>query len=317
MTVKALVHSRWGRLLALALFVAALAMVLPSGYYFRVAALIWMFGLAAIGLNILMGEAGQVSLGHAGFIGIGAYSVALFPPHLGVTPLFAVLLGVAVSGLVACVVGYVMLRLRGHFLAIGTLGMGTLVALVIVTETGWTGGPDGMPVPNLTILGHAMTSPLQWYWISGVVLIAGALIAMNIQDSPTGRALRAIHTSEVAAEMSGINTARYKLYAFLIAAIYASITGSMIGLMNRFITPDQASFLQSVELVMMVIVGGLGSVIGSIAGAAVIVTLPQLLAQFHEYEMLLLGLILMSIVGFSRRGLIPALVQAVKRSIGR
>lgn len=305
--------SRRLQLLAFVAMILAIAAILPSGYYFRVAALIWMFGLAAIGLNLLMGVAGQVSLGHAGFIGVGAYSVALLPPHFGVPPLLAVLLGMLLSALVAWVVGFAVLRLKGHFLAIGTLGMGMLIALVIVTESRWTGGPDGMKVPALSVLGYPIISPLQWYWVSAAVLVAGAAIAVNIKGSATGRAMQALHTSEVAAAMSGIDTAKYKLHAFLIAAVYASATGSMIALMNRFITPDQASFLQSIELVMMVIVGGLGSVFGSIAGAAVIVVLPQALASFHEYEMLLLGLILMAITGFSREGLVPALAQLIAR----
>lgn len=291
----------------------ALAFLLPSGYYLRVASLIWMFGLATIGLNLLMGVAGQVSLGHAGFIGIGAYSAALLPALLGVPPLLAVIAGMVLSAGVAWLVGFAVLRLKGHFLAIGTLGMGMLIALIIVTEADWTGGPDGMQVPALSIFGHEMTSPLQWYLLSGCVLLAGAALASNIKASATGRAMQALHTSEIAAAMSGVDTARYKLRAFLLAAVFASLTGSMIAQMNRFITPDQAGFLQSMELVMMVIVGGLGSVLGSVVGAAIIVLLPQLLANFHDYEMLMLGLILMAVTGFSRKGLIPALAQIIQR----
>jgi len=304
---------RWLPFLLFGLLVVAIAVMLPSGYYLRVAALIWMFGLAAIGLNLLMGFAGQVSLGHAGFVGMGAYTVALLPQHFGVSPLLAVFSGMVLSAAVAWIVGFAVLRLRGHFLAIATLGMGMLIALVIVTESRWTGGPDGMGVTALSVLGYEITSPQQWYWISAGVLMAGATIALNIKNSATGRAMHALHTSELAAGMSGIDTAKYKLRAFLIAAVYASVAGSMIALMNRFITPDQAGFLQSIELVMMVIVGGLGSVFGSIAGAAVIVILPQLLTSLHEYETLLLGLILMAITGFSRRGLVPALVQLTRR----
>lgn len=313
MTVRFSLSDRRLQFLLCGLLLVIFAAILPSGYYLRVAALIFMFALAAIGLNLLMGIAGQVSLGHAGFVGIGAYSVALLPSLFGVPPFLAICLGMILSAAIAWIVGFAVLRLKGHFLAIGTLGMGMLIALVIVTEADWTGGPDGMPVPTLSILGHDITSALQWYFLSGLVLMIGAAFAVNIKNSATGRAMQALHTSEVAAAMSGVDTARYKLRAFLIAAVYASVTGSMIAQMNSFITPDQASFMQSMELVMMVIIGGLGSILGSVAGAAIIVVLPQLLANFHEYEMLLLGLILMAVTGFSRKGLVPALAQMLKR----
>jgi branched-chain amino acid transport system permease protein len=135
---------RYGILIVLAAVMALLPLTFPSGYYFRVASLVWVSAFAAIGLNILMGKAGQVSLGHAGFFGIGAYAVAIGPAHLGLPSLAALVIGAGVSALLAYLVGRPILRLRGHYLAIATLGFGILVALVITTESRWTGGPDGM-----------------------------------------------------------------------------------------------------------------------------------------------------------------------------
>jgi branched-chain amino acid transport system permease protein len=305
--MRAILASRFATLGLLAALIAVLPLIFPSGYYFRVAALVWISALAAIGLNILMGQAGQVSLGHAGFFGIGAYAVAIGPAHLGVPPWVALVLGAGLSGVLALVVGKPVLRLRGHYLAIATLGLGVLVAIVLTNESGWTGGPDGMAVARLELFGWRARGVETWYWLTGVALLIGAWLALNLADTPTGRALRALHDSEVAARVVGIDVAAYKLRAFVIAAIYASFAGSLLALMNGFITPDQAGFLHSVELVTMVVVGGLGSVAGAIVGAAVLVTLPQLLTVFREYEHLVLGLLIMLFMIFLREGIVPSL----------
>ena len=305
--MRAILASRFLTLVLLAAIVALLPLIFPSGYYFRVAALVWISGLAAIGLNILMGQAGQVSLGHAGFFGIGAYSVAVGPAHLGIPPWAALILGAALSGALALLIGKPVLRLRGHYLAIATLGLGVLVAIVLTNESRWTGGPDGMPVQRLVLLGWRVAGAETWYWIAGGALLLGTWLAFNLLDTSTGRALRALHDSEVAAGVVGIDVAGYKLRAFVIAAVYGSVAGSLLALMNGFITPDQAGFLHSVELVTMVVVGGLGSVLGSIVGAAVLVTLPQLLTVFREYEHLVLGLLIMLFMIFLREGIVPSL----------
>jgi branched-chain amino acid transport system permease protein len=301
-------------LLALAVVIAVLPLVLPSNYYYRVASLVWVSAFAAIGLNILMGNAGQVSLGHAGFFGIGSYAAAIGPAHLGVAPWLSILVGAALSAVLAYLVGRPILRLKGHYLAIATLGFGVLVALVITTESHWTGGPDGMPVAKLTLFGWRASGSNVWYWISGGCLLIGAWLALNLNETPTGRAFRALHDSEVAARVAGIDVARFKLQAFVIAAVYASLAGSMLALMNGFVNPDQAGFLHSVEMVTMVVLGGLGSVIGAVVGAAVLITLPQLLTVFQEYENLLLGAVIIVAMIFMRDGIVPTLSRLVARA---
>jgi branched-chain amino acid transport system permease protein len=305
--MRALLNHRFLTLAVLAVVIAVLPLVFPSSYYFRVASLVWVSALAAIGLNILMGQAGQVSLGHAAFFGMGAYAVAIGPTHLGIPPWVALLIGAALSGILAYLVGRPILRLKGHYLAIATLGLGVLVALVISTESAWTGGPDGMPVERLTLFGWRVSGSYTWYWVTGALLLIGTWIALNLDETPTGRAFRALHDSEVAAQVVGVDVARFKLQAFVIAAVYASLAGSALAFMNGFINPDQAGFLHSVELVTIVVLGGLGSVIGSIVGAAVLVTLPQALTVFHEYEHLLLGLIIIVSMIFMRNGIVPSL----------
>jgi branched-chain amino acid transport system permease protein len=306
-------NSRLVTLVVLVAVIALLPLVFPSSYYFRVAALVWVSALAAVGLNILMGQAGQVSLGHAAFFGIGAYAVAIGPAHVGVPSWAALLIGAVVSAALAYVVGRPILRLKGHYLAIATLGLGVLVALMITTESRWTGGPDGMPVERLTLFGWRVTGSDVWYWVTGGLLVLGTWIALNLDETPTGRAFRALHDSEVAAQVVGVDVARFKLQAFVIAAVYASIAGSALALMNGFINPDQAGFLHSVELVTMVVLGGLGSIVGSIVGAAVLITLPQVLTIFHEYEHLMLGFIIIVSMIFMRRGIVPSLSGLLAR----
>ncbi|MCW1841842.1 branched-chain amino acid ABC transporter permease [Prosthecomicrobium hirschii] len=298
--------------LILLALVVALPFLLKSAYQLRVATLVFTAGLTAIGLNILMGQAGQVSLGHAGFGGIGAYAVAILPTHYGVHPLAAFLIGVTAAGLVAFVVGRPILRLRGHYLAVATLGMGILIAMVIQNQQALTGGPDGMQVPRMELFGWRVRGAETWYWICGAFLILGAVLAVNLIDSPTGRALRAVHDSEVAARVLGIDVARAKLTAFTISAVYAATGGALLAFVNAFVTPDIAGFLHSVELVTMVVLGGLGSVVGAVVGAAILVVLPQVLTVFHEYEHLAIGLIMIGVMIFMRAGVVPTLIGLVR-----
>jgi len=293
--------------------VLVLPLVFPSAYYYRVAALVYIFALAVVGLNLLMGFAGQVSLGHAGFVGIGAYAVAVLPTHFGVPSWVSVFAGAAVSGLIAFAVGRPILRLRGHYLAVATLGFGLLVAIVLTNEAAWTGGPDGMSVPDLTLFGWRARGSVNWYWISAVTFVVGFWLARNLMDSPTGRALQAIHDSEVAASVLGVDVAAKKLAIFTISAVYASVAGSLLALFNGLATPDMAGFLRSIELVAMVVLGGMGSVVGSLVGAAVLVVLPQALTFFHEYEQALLGLIVVVFMIFLRHGIVPSLATAFAR----
>src|SRR5882757_2998965 len=305
---------RYATLALLAVTLGLLPLVFPSTYYFRVASLVWVSAFAAIGLSILMGQAGQVSLGHAGFFGVGAYAVAIGPTHLGMPVWAAVLAGAVISAGLAHLVGRPILRLKGHYLAIATLGFGVLIALVITTESRWTGGPDGMPVAKLTVFGWRIGTAYAWYWLSAAFLLIGAWIALNLDDTPTGRAFLALHDSEVAARVVGIDVAGLKLRAFVIAAVYASIAGSLLAMMNGFVNPDLAAFQHSVELVTMVVLGGLGSIVGSIVGAAVLVVLPQLLTVFQEYENLMLGLIIIVSMVFMRDGIVPMARKLIART---
>jgi branched-chain amino acid transport system permease protein len=299
-----------------AALVAVLPLVLPSPFYYRIAALVFIFALAVLGLNLLMGFAGQVSLGHAGFFGIGAYAVAVGPTHWGVPSWAALPAGAAAAGLLAYLVGRPILRLRGHYLAVATLGMGLLIAMVFTNEARLTGGPDGMPVPRLELFGWRVRGSITWYWVSGVTLVIGVWLATNLIGSPTGRAFRAIHDSETAASMLGIDLARYKLTAFVLSAVYAAVAGAYLALFDGLVTPATAGFLRSIEFVSMAVLGGLGSILGSLVGAAVLVVLPQILTVFHDYEHIALGLIMIVFMIFLRAGIVPSLAGVVARRVG-
>jgi branched-chain amino acid transport system permease protein len=299
--------------IAIGVVVLALPLFLSSNFYLRVIAVVYINALAVLGLNLLMGFAGQVSLGHAGFFGIGAYAVALGPIYLGLPGWASLIVGTVFSALVAFVVGRPILRLSGYYLAIATLGMGMLISMVVSNESNITGGPNGMEVPRLVLFGWRVAGPLTWYWISGATLVVGVLIVVNLIESPTGRALRAIHDSETAARVLGVEVARYKLLAFVISAVFTSIAGSYLVLFDGFVTPTTTSFLLSIEFVVMAVLGGLGSILGSIVGAAILVILPQALTVFHDYEHIVLGAIIIVFLIFLPRGIVPALASLFRR----
>jgi len=302
-------------LLALVILIALSPVFFPSGFYYRVGALIFVNALAVTGIVILTGWAGQISLGHAGFAGIGAYACALAPIHWGIHPALAVLLGAVVSAVLAWLVGRPILRLKGYYLAVASLGMGILISMVLNNERGLTRGPDGIDVPELGLRGVLKTAGLDlsngqfWYFFCGIVLILGTWLALNLRDSATGRALRALHGSEVAAKTVGMDVTKLKLQAFVISAVYASISGSLLALQNKFITPDVAGFMHSVEMVTMAVLGGVSSVAGAIFGAAVLTLLPQVLTVFAEYEQLVLGAIMVLVMIFLREGVVPSILR--------
>jgi branched-chain amino acid transport system permease protein len=168
-----------------------------------------------------------------------------------------------------------------------------------------------MTVPRLTVFGWNVRGAAVWYWIAGTTFVVGFVLALNVKESPTGRALQAIHDSEIAARVLGIDVARKKLSIFIISAVYASVAGSYLALFNGHVTPDVAGFLRSIELVAMVVLGGMGSILGSLVGAALLVVLPQTLTIFHEYEQALLGLILIIFMIFLRGGIVPFVAATI------
>jgi branched-chain amino acid transport system permease protein len=312
-----LASPRRGGLLALAAVIAALPLALPNNYFYEVAILVGLNAIVCVGLNLLIGYAGQISLGHAGFFGLGAYGSAILSARFDWPPLAALAAATVCVAALAYVIGRPILRLRGHYLAMATLGMGVIVAIVATTEDRWTGGPDGMAVRPMSLFGATLTGEGAWYSVVGALLIAAVWLSLNLIESPTGRALRALSASEVAAETSGIDSAGQKVLVFVISAVFASVAGSLTAHYSGFITPSKLTFFHSIELVTMVVFGGMASTFGAVVGAAVLTTLPQLLTVFKDYEMVAFGAVMMGTMIFMPRGLVPSLGRLVETAAAR
>jgi branched-chain amino acid transport system permease protein len=303
---------------ALALCIALLPLAFANNYYYEVAILVGLNAITCVGLNLLIGYAGQISLGHAGFFGLGAYGSAILTARYGWPPLAALAAVTPGVAALAFLVGRPILRLKGHYLAMATLGMGVIISIVIATEDRWTGGPDGMSVPPFALFGFTLQGERAWYWVVGGCLLLAVWLALNLIESPVGRALRALHGSEVGAEVAGIDSARTKLMVFVVSAVYASVAGSLAAHYSGFITPSKVTFFHSIELVTMVVFGGMASVFGAVAGAAVLTMLPQFLTLFKEYETVVFGAVMIGTMIFMPRGLVPTLAALfAARSLAR
>jgi branched-chain amino acid transport system permease protein len=284
-----------------------LPFVLPNSFYVDLAIRMAINAVIVLGLNLLIGFAGQISLGHAGFLGIGAYATAALPTHFGWHPLLAMAAGAAAAGLLAATVARPIFKLKGHYLAMATLGLGIIINIVVRTEARWTGGPDGMSVPPMSLAGFEISGDKHWYWIVAILLSVSVWASLNLIDSPFGRALRALHGSEVASKVVGVDVVRYKVAIFVLSAVFASIMGSVTAHYVGFVTPNLADFFHSIELVTMVVIGGMASVYGSVVGAVLLTALPQALTSFEGWETVAFGTILMLCMIFLPKGLVPTL----------
>ncbi len=299
----------------LAVAITVLPFIFPDNYFVTVVGVsAGLHAILAVSLNLLMGYAGQISLGHAAFFGIGAYTSAILTTRYGWNPWPTILVGLALTGTLAYVVARPILKLKGHYLAMATLGLGIIVHIFIV-QLGWlTGGPDGLgDIPTLSLFGWAVDSDLRWYGVIGGLLLLVVWLALNLIDSRSGRALRALHGSEVAAEMMGINTASTKTGVFVLAALIASVAGSVFAHQQAFVSPDSFSFAFSIKLVTMVVLGGMASTYGAVLGAIILTFLPELLVVFEDYEVMIFGAILMGMMIFLPQGLFVGLQELLRK----
>jgi len=304
-------------LISLAAILIALPLLFADNYYVEVVVTTALLNaILAVSLNLLMGYAGQISLGHAAFFGIGAYSSALLTTHQQWNPLLSIAAGLVITAVIAFVIARPILRLKGHYLAMATLGFGIIVSIVLVQQEGMTGGPDGLSdIPPLVLFGLAIESDFQWYVVMAVSLLLIIWLVNNLIDSRSGRALRALHGSEIAAELMGINTTAVKSGIFVLSALIASFAGSLFAHQQSFISPDSFSFAFSIELVTMVVLGGLASTYGAVFGALVLTFLPELLVVFEDYEVMIFGAILMLMMIFMPQGLFVALQTQSQRIV--
>ncbi len=308
-------------ILFLAAVIATIALIpaiLKSNYYLSVLLTIGLNTILVLGLNLLMGYAGQLSLGHAAFYGLGAYVSGILTATYGVHPIPAAAAAVVLVGCIALIVGIPSLKLRGQYLAMATLGFGIIVYIVL-KEMGWlTGGPSGLTgIPKLSVLGFTFDSDLKKYYLVWAIALCVLIVSNNIVKSRVGRALRAIHTSEIAAASLGVNIRRYKLIVFVISAMLASIAGSLFAHVMNFISPSSFGFNVSIVLVTMVVVGGMASIWGSIFGASLLTLLPMSLSFFEEFDIIIYGAILMVIMIVMPEGLTRGVVDRIKGRFAR
>jgi branched-chain amino acid transport system permease protein len=290
--------------------VGLIPLLTQNTYYFTLLNLIGIHAILVVGLNLLMGYAGQISLGHGAFFGLGAYSSGILTATYHLNPWLALLIGLIVTGMVALAVGLPALKLHGYYLAMATLGFGIICFILFQEWAGLTGGPSGlMGIPSLSLAGTALDTPRSGFLLIWLVLILLLILSLNIVDSRLGRALRAIHDSEVAAQSLGVDAQHLKLVIFIVSALFASLAGSLLAHTVNFIAPSSFGFMFSIKLVTMVVIGGMASIWGSLLGAAVLTILPELLAFFHDYEVIIFGLILMVVMIFLPRGLTRGLLD--------
>jgi branched-chain amino acid transport system permease protein len=299
--------NRW---LLFALVVLGIALGMENDYYYTLLNFIGIYTLLVVGLNLLLGYAGQISLGHAAFFGLGAYTSGILTATCGVNPWLALVAGLAVSGTAAYLIGIPALKLKGYYLAMATLGFGIIVYIILNEAQGLTGGPSGLHgIPSLAINGVALNTPRRLYLLIWIILGLILALSANLMHSRTGRAIRALHDSEAGAESLGVDTFRMKLKIFVWSALYASLAGSLYAHTLNFIAPSSFGFMFSIKLVTMVVLGGMASIWGSLLGAGVLTVLPELLTVFHDFEVVIFGGILMMVMIFLPRGLVRGIMD--------
>jgi branched-chain amino acid transport system permease protein len=309
---------------ALALFLLLFPLIgkVPGfSHYVAIMTVVGLTAMITMGLSLLMGYAGQISLGHAAFYGLGAYASGILTAKYGMNPWPALLTGVVLSAVLAVVIGSPSLKLRGHYLAMATLAFGEIVYIIFNSWGSLTSGPDGFgDIPRLSVFGFAFDTALRNYYLVWGVALLMLVFLLNLIHSRVGRALRSIHGSEAAAMAMGVNTAWYKIQVFIISAVMASIAGSLYAHYVRFINPPVFSLTFSIKLLMMVVIGGMTNVWGAILGAALITFLPEWLIFLQDFDILAYGLILLLIAMFLPKGLLslPAVAreQVRRRSPG-
>lgn len=277
---------------------------MPNNYYLTILILCGLHAMHAVGLCLLVGHAGQISLGHAGFYGLAAYTSAYLSTTLGLAVGLSMVAGVVLTVLISLLVGLPSLKLKGHYLAMATLGFGIILSILFTETVDITGEPSGfVGIPRLSILGQELTTDIAVYRAVAVVLCLMVWLSFNVLHSRIGRALRALHTSEKAAQAMGVDIARFKLFVFVLSAAFSSISGVLYAHYLTFIAPVSFGFMFSVELIVMVVLGGMVSVPGSIVGAFFVTILPEFLRAFENVEVVLFGAILILCMMFLPDGL--------------
>lgn len=288
-----------------ALFIYLLPILMAGSYWIHVLVIIGIYVIAAAGVDLVVGFAGQLSLCQAAFFSLGAYASAILTTTYHLHPLPAMIVGMVFTALVAYGVGAPVLRLKGYYLAIATLGFGLIIQSLFVTMAKYTGGPDGFrDIVPLRLAGFVFKSDAQYYYPIWTIAMVILLLTRNIVHSRVGRAMLALRGDEVAASSMGVDIAKYKIQAFTLSAAFASLAGSLYAHTNRFISPQMADLSSSVEMIIMVVLGGIRTVFGVLIGTTIMKMIPEVLESFMDYQMVTTGAILIALLIYMPRGVI-------------
>ncbi len=300
--------------LAALIGVLILPLIFGDGFYLNMMNFIALYAMIALGLCLLVGYGGQLSISHAAFYAIGAYASAIFCLRAGLHPLLAILLSQGVSALTAWGIGAVVLRLRGHYLAIATLSFAVIVEVLLRELTWLTGGLQGLSgVPVISIGGLAFDDDLRFYYLVWPVAMLLLLFALNLVNSRMGRVFRAIREGEGIAALFGADVRRYKIKLFILSSVYASLAGSLFAHYVTYISPAAGSIMFAIEIILVIAIGGYTLIWGAILGVAAITYLNEYLSLFAEYKRTIYGAALILIMIFFPHGLFVGL----KNSAGR
>jgi len=296
--------TRIGIFIALIIAIIIFPHIVDDNYITRVATLCLMYSALAISLNLVSGFMGQVSLGHAGFLGIGAYTSAILSAKFELPFLVTALIAILMAALFGLIVGIPSLKLSGSYLAVVTLGFSEVVRLIELNWVSLTRGPMGITgIDSPIIFGIKIKSPESYYYLALVLLLINIFFIGNIINSHIGRAIMAIREDAVAASSMGINVFKYKVIVFVISAAFTGLMGAFYAHYMRFIDPSAFNFEQSTGVLGMVILGGMGSLPGSIIGATALSIIPEVLRQLSETRMLVYGLVIVFMTIFKPKGI--------------
>ena len=272
-------------------FIVLFGFIFRDSYLISIMIAIGLLVMNLIGLDLMFGYCGQVDFGHQAYYAIGAYTTAILMARLRISPLLAMAVGTVLSSCVAFMIGKILFRLRGYYFILATMIFGLITYYAAGALSEWTGGMTGMSVPNLSLGGLVIDSEFGYYLVVWIVAIFMLIIGLNIVRGQTGRALKAISSSEVAAETSGIDTTKYLVHAYVLGAAFASIAGSLLAHHECFVVPYNFGLGIMVIMFVALCVGGTGTVWGSLLGGAVVTVLPEFMYVFKAYSTLFYGVV--------------------------
>jgi branched-chain amino acid transport system permease protein len=287
-----------------------------SPYHCAIMIVLGIYVILAVSLDLLTGFAGQISLGHAAFYAIGAYASGILTATYQMSPMVAMAVGACLTGSIAAILGWSVLALKGYYLAMATMGLTAITHTVIIGWQSVTGGASGLrDVPPFSVFGLALDSYAHYYYVVWIIAVLVIACCLAIVRSPMGRTLMALHSDEAAASTLGINCAFHKTCTFVTSAVFASLAGSLYAHYMGFLAPDDFSIFTSVHILIMVFLGGVGTIYGAALGAIFLKLLPELTHTFQDYELLGNGIILILVLVFMPQGLWGLLSMAGRKAM--